>query len=132
MPVRFTSLFGLARAVPFALLLAGCSVTQPGATDADRRAYMLKNLAGKPHPWTAHFHATVAIGLPDGQVLFADGNCYGEILPEERGDNGFGYDPIFLIPSLGRTLAELTRSEKAGLSHRGQAMRAMAPKLARL
>jgi XTP/dITP diphosphohydrolase len=104
----------------------------PGATDADRRAYMLKNLAGKPRPWTAHFHATVAIGLPDGQVLFADGNCYGEIIPDERGNNGFGYDPIFFIPETKQTMAELSMDEKNRLSHRALAVKNALPILQKI
>jgi XTP/dITP diphosphohydrolase len=104
----------------------------PGATDADRRAYMLKNLAGKPQPWTAHFHATIAIGLPDGQVLFADGNCYGEIIPDERGNNGFGYDPIFFIPEMEHTMAELSMDEKNRLSHRALAVKNALPILQKM
>jgi XTP/dITP diphosphohydrolase len=104
----------------------------PGATDADRRAYMLKNLAGKPQPWTAHFHATIAIGLPDGQVLFADGNCYGEIIPDERGNNGFGYDPIFFIPEMEHTMAELSMDEKNRLSHRALAVKKALPILQKM
>ncbi len=95
----------------------------PNATDADRRALLLKNLQGQPRPWTAHFHATVAIGTPDGQVVFADGNCYGEIIPLERGDNGFGYDPIFFIPATNCTMAELSMDEKNRLSHRALAVK---------
>lgn len=94
----------------------------PGATDADRRAYMLKNLAGKPRPWNAHFHATIAIAHPDGRMFFTEGNCFGEIIPEERGDNGFGYDPIFYIPEMHRTMAELSLQDKNRLSHRAVAV----------
>ena len=104
----------------------------PNATDADRRAYMLKNLAGKPRPWAAHFHATIAIGLPDGQVLFADGNCYGEIIPDERGNNGFGYDPIFFIPETKHTMAELSMDEKNHLSHRALAVKNALPILQKM
>ena len=104
----------------------------PNATDADRRAYMLKNLAGKPRPWTAHFHATVAIGSPNGQVLFADGNCYGEIIPDERGENGFGYDPIFFIPETKHTMAELSMDEKNRLSHRALAVKNALPILQKI
>jgi XTP/dITP diphosphohydrolase len=104
----------------------------PGATDADRRAYMLKNLVGKPRPWTAHFHATIAIGSPDGQVLFADGNCYGEIIPDERGNNGFGYDPIFFIPETKQTMAELSMDEKNRLSHRALAVKNALPILQKM
>jgi XTP/dITP diphosphohydrolase len=94
----------------------------PHATDADRRAYMLKNLSGKPQPWTAHFHATVAIGQPGAEVLFAEGNCYGQIIPQERGGNGFGYDPIFFIPEVNCTMAELSMQQKNRLSHRALAV----------
>src|SRR3990172_12617700 len=73
---------------------------QAGASDADRRAYLLEQLHGKPRPWTANFHATIVIVYPDGRKRIARGECAGEIIPEERGINGFGYDPIFLIPSL--------------------------------
>jgi XTP/dITP diphosphohydrolase len=95
---------------------------QPGATDADRRRYLLDRIAGRPRPWTARFRATVAIALPSGEVRLASGACEGEIIPEERGENGFGYDPIFLIPGLGRTMAELDMEEKNRLSHRARAV----------
>lgn len=105
---------------------------QPGATDADRRAFLLEKLAGKPRPWTAHFHATVAVGTPDGLVQFAAGDCHGEIIPEERGDGGFGYDPIFFIPGMNRTMAELSMDEKNRLSHRALAVKHALPILQNL
>jgi XTP/dITP diphosphohydrolase len=95
---------------------------KPNANDADRRAYLLQNLKDKPRPWKAHFHATIAVAGPAGDVQFSEGNCYGEIIPEERGTGGFGYDPIFLIPELGRTTAELNMEEKNRLSHRALAV----------
>jgi XTP/dITP diphosphohydrolase len=95
---------------------------KPGASDADRRAYMLENLKDKPHPWTAHFHATIAIAVAEKDVQIAEGNCYGEIIPAERGENGFGYDPIFLFPELNKTMAELAMDEKNRLSHRAKAV----------
>ena len=96
--------------------------SKPGATDADRRAYLLQNLQNKPRPWVAHFHATIAIAEPDKAAQFAEGQCYGEIIPEERGTGGFGYDPIFFFPELGRTMAELNMDEKNRLSHRARAI----------
>ncbi len=93
-----------------------------GAVDSDRRAYMLENLKDKPVPWTAHFHASIAIAIPDNAVQIVEGNCYGEIIPEERGDNGFGYDPIFLFPELNKTMAELGLYEKNRISHRAKAV----------
>jgi len=96
---------------------------QPGATDAHRRLYLLQRLEGCPPPWTACFHCTVALATAAGELHFAEGRCPGEIIPDERGDNGFGYDPIFLLPELGRTMAQLTMEEKNHLSHRARAVR---------
>ncbi len=101
----------------------------PGATDADRRAYLLKFLKNHPRPWKAHFHCTVAIAPPKGKVYFAQGDCPGEIIPRERGTNGFGYDPIFLFPGLGLTMAELSMDEKNRRSHRARAIKAAIPLL---
>ena len=105
---------------------------KPGANDKDRRDFLLSNLKGKPHPWKAHFHATIAVATPNGNVEFAEGNCYGEIIPEERGNGGFGYDPIFFMPELGKTMSELEMSEKNRLSHRARAMIAAMPILKRM
>ena len=104
----------------------------PDASDADRRKYLLERLSDKPRPWTARFRATVAIALPSGEVRLATGECEGEIVPVERGSNGFGYDPIFLIPGLGRTMAELGMNEKNRLSHRALAVRNAIPILKEL
>ena len=105
---------------------------KPGATDADRRAYMRENLQGKPQPWTARFHATIAIAIPEGELHVVEGNCHGEIIPEERGSNGFGYDPIFYIPEMNQTMAELDMEQKNRLSHRGLAAMKAIPVLKRL
>ncbi len=93
-----------------------------GASDAERRAFLLKNLESKPRPWLARFRAAVAIAVPRGSVQVIEGQCPGEIIPEERGTGGFGYDPIFLIPELGRTMAELDMQEKNRVSHRARAV----------
>lgn len=111
---------------------------QPGADDAARRALLLQNLKPYPRPWSARFHSTVAIAVPAAaagqapQVYYAEGRVEGEIISEERGSNGFGYDPIFLLPELGRTMAELTLAEKNELSHRARAMKAAIPILMQL
>lgn len=96
----------------------------PGATDLDRRMQLLKSLRNKPQPWKAHFHATIAIAYPDRKLAYAAGDCYGEIITEERGVNGFGYDPIFYLPELDKTMAELCNEEKNRISHRALAARA--------
>lgn len=103
-----------------------------GAKDADRRAFLLQNLNGKPRPWKAHFHATIAVAKPSGEVEFAEGNCHGEIISEERGTGGFGYDPIFFIPELGQTMAELEMDEKNQFSHRARGVMNALPILKRM
>ena len=105
---------------------------RPGATDADRRLYLLQRLQGHPRPWTARFRCTVALATPSGELYFAEGECPGEIIPEERGQNGFGYDPIFLLNGLGLTMAELTTEMKNRLSHRARALQAARPMLTEL
>lgn len=105
---------------------------KPGATDADRRKYLLGKLQDHPRPWPAFFHSTVAIAVPGGKVYTVDGQCNGEIIPEERGTNGFGYDPIFLVDGMGKTMAELTLDEKNRLSHRARAILAARPVLLEL
>jgi XTP/dITP diphosphohydrolase len=99
----------------------------PGATDADRRRYLLQNLTGIARPWWARFHCTVAVAVPGLDVHLAVGNCSGEVIPEERGLGGFGYDPIFYLPDLGRTMAELPEGKKNQISHRARALHAAMP-----
>ncbi len=106
---------------------------QPGATDRDRRRLLIQNLLQRnaPRPWTARFRATVALAGPEGDFDLAEGLCEGEIIPEERGSGGFGYDPIFLLPDLGLTMAELPEAMKNRLSHRARAVQAIRPALLR-
>ncbi len=105
---------------------------QPGADDADRRSFLLAQLHGHPQPWGAKFHCTVAIATPEGELYFTEGDCSGEIIPYERGVGGFGYDPIFLIPETGLTMAELNMPEKNCLSHRSRAVKDAVPLLVEL
>jgi XTP/dITP diphosphohydrolase len=92
------------------------------AKDADRRSYLLENLKGLRRPWTARFRCLIALAAPNQNMHYSEGICEGEIIPEERGQGGFGYDPIFLIPELGKTMAELTPEEKNRISHRARAL----------
>lgn len=105
--------------------------TPPVGEDARRRAWLLFNLRDFPRPWTAVFRCTIALAYPDGHVEFAEGCCPGEIIPEERGSGGFGYDPIFFLPEPGLTMAELSLEQKNRLSHRARAIRASIPLLRR-
>ncbi len=91
-------------------------------TAAERRAVLLRQLAGKPQPWRAVFRSTVVLALPNGQIYFAEGECKGEISHVERGQGGFGYDPIFIVEGMDRTMAELSMEDKNRLSHRAKAI----------
>ena len=91
-------------------------------SDAERRLVLIQNLQDKPRPWAARFHATIAVAVPNRETHLAEGLCEGEIIPEERGTGGFGYDPIFLLSELGKTMAELSMEEKNRLSHRARAV----------
>jgi XTP/dITP diphosphohydrolase len=104
-------------------------VDHPGATDADRRQQLLERLKGLPRPWRARFRCWVAVVIPDGAAQLVEGVCEGEIISDERGQNGFGYDPIFWIPELGKSMAELSMGEKNQLSHRARAIKAALPLL---
>lgn len=78
---------------------------------------------------TARFVCAIAAVLPDGRELSTLGTVEGRIGHEEKGEGGFGYDPIFFVPEFGKTTAELSEEEKNAISHRGRALRAMAEKL---
>jgi XTP/dITP diphosphohydrolase len=102
---------------------------QPGATDKDRRRYLVQQLEGSPQPWIAAFHSVVALVGPEGSPIVTRGICQGEIIPEGRGLGGFGYDRIFLLEGSQQTMAELTADEKNSLSHRAKAVKKMIPVL---
>jgi len=92
------------------------------ATDADRVTKLLAMMAGIP--WdrrTAHFKCVIAIATPEGKLRLCQGERHGIIAFEAKGKNGFGYDPIFYLPELAKTMAELPLELKNQLSHRGQA-----------
>ena len=92
------------------------------ASDKDRVNYLLLRL--KDVPWekrTARFRCVIAIATPDGEVEFCSGECQGFITFEPRGEQGFGYDPVFYLPELDKTMAELPLEIKNQISHRGQA-----------
>lgn len=113
---------------------------EPGVYSArylgENTSYRIKNrnlverLNGVPEEKrTARFVCVIAAVLPDGTELTARGVIEGRIGYEEKGEGGFGYDPIFLVPEFGKTTAELTEAEKNAVSHRGRALQAMKEKL---
>jgi len=93
----------------------------PEATDRDRYEKLLKELQSYPRPWTARFQCVVAVARPDAAGETCAGSLEGLITKVPRGANGFGYDPVFFVPELGRTLAEVEPALKNSISHRGQA-----------
>lgn len=91
--------------------------------DAANNAKVLTELGGVPdEKRTATFHTTVVVRKPDGTELVANGNLRGWILSVPRGDNGFGYDPLFYVEEKQKTLAQMTREEKNQISHRALAI----------
>ena len=101
--------------------------TQPNATDKDRRLYLVQNLKEFPRPWKATFHSVIALVGPEGSPIVTRGACSGDIIPEDRGHGGFGYDKIFRLAANGLTMAELTSEKKNQLSHRAQAAAKLIP-----
>ena len=103
----------------------------PAATYAENRAKLLAELDGvEPARRAARFRCACVACLPDGRELVAEGVLEGRITRAPRGANGFGYDSLFELAELGRTMAELSDAEKNALSHRARAMRALAAQLA--
>jgi XTP/dITP diphosphohydrolase len=101
-----------------------------GATDAKNNLLLREKLLDVPdEKRTAHFACAMACVKPGGESIVAMGASEGVILRESRGDNGFGYDPLFYVPNLDKTFAELTGAEKHSISHRGRALRALVEKL---
>ena len=99
-------------------------LANPSATDEQRCRALLNQLSAYPHPWKAAFHCEVVLCDANELVLRSHGICPGEIIPEFRGENGFGYDPIFLVEGTSQTMAELTDEQKNRISHRAKALQA--------
>ncbi len=110
------------------------SARAPGGDDAGRVRWVYEQIqrsagaaSDRGAGSAAAFVCAMALAAPDGRILHeTEGRVDGLIAPEPRGDHGFGYDPMFFYPPAGRTFAELTREEKAEVSHRGVAARRMA------
>lgn len=99
----------------------------PGASDADRYRKLLAALEGVPDGQRgARFRCVVALALPDGTIRTGEGRVEGHIAHAPRGDNGFGYDPVFVVDGYGGlTMAELPAEEKNRISHRARAVQAL-------
>lgn len=102
------------------------------ATDAANNVKVLREMEGiEKDKRTARFRCAMAL-VGEGIELTTDGTCEGALLTEERGQGGFGYDPIFYVPKFDRTLAEMSSEEKNSISHRGAAVRKMADLIAEM
>lgn len=100
-----------------------------GKDDEERIARLLRELGDTPHR-TAQFVCAIALARPDGEIMDqAEGVCPGEILYETQGRGGFGYDPIFYVPPMGLTYAEMSKEQKRAISHRGKAISLLLPQL---
>ena len=105
---------------------------EEGNDDLNNRT-LLEALADHPkETWTARYRCVVALATPDRVLLVAEGACEGRITDRPVGSNGFGYDPYFYLPDVGRTMAQLAPSAKNRRSHRGRAIRALNPRLKKL
>ncbi len=95
----------------------------PGLTDHDRNLLLLQELQGvRPEQRRARFICSIAVVLPGGKNFSTEGCCEGAIADRPRGREGFGYDPVFVLPHRGRTMAELSLDEKNRISHRALAL----------
>lgn len=109
--------------------LPGVYSARYGKTDAERITRLLKEL-GDEVQRQAQFVCVVAIARPDGAIILqSEGICRGEILYSPRGDGGFGYDPVFYVPEMQMTFAEMTPELKRSISHRGKAFASLLQKL---
>lgn len=99
-----------------------------GMTYAEKNRLLLQTMQGQT-PRTCHFACHVTCCFPNGDVLDAEGTCQGTVAFVPMGEGGFGFDPIFFVPSLKKTFAQLSAEEKNAISHRGNALRAFAEKL---
>lgn len=98
-------------------------------TDAQRYTLLLNALRGQTNR-AAHFVSVVACAFPNGDTLTAEGRCDGTIAFAPMGTEGFGYDPVFFVPELRKTFAQMDGAEKASISHRGKALQAFSKELA--
>ena len=94
----------------------------PELDDVGRYRLLLENMRGA-RDRTAHFTSAIACAFPNGDTIEAEGICPGMIAYAPQGDGGFGYDPVFFLPGLKKTFAELTPEEKNAISHRGNALK---------
>lgn len=99
-----------------------------GLDDAGRTRLLLENMRGQS-PRTCRFVSVITCCFPNGDVISARGECEGTVAFAPMGDGGFGYDPVFFVPGLKKTFAQLSAEEKNSMSHRGRALEVFKVKL---
>lgn len=93
-----------------------------GLTDRERYELLILDMQGQDNR-ACHFVSVICCAFPSGARILARGECAGQLLDAPKGESGFGYDPVFYRPEMGKTMAELTAEEKNKISHRGNALR---------
>ena len=96
-----------------------------GGTQHERERILFDRLRGVPRPWHAQFVCALALAVPHRPTRVFIGKRDGEVVEPRRGGGGFGYDPVFLVPEVGKTFAEMTLAEKQRWSHRAAAVKAL-------
>ncbi len=104
---------------------AGFDLTDSEDADGPNNLYLLSQLRGHLRPWLARYRCMLALARDGGVLLTAAGAVEGEIIAEPHGTGGFGYDPLFWLAELGKTMAEIDLGTKQRLSHRGRALEAL-------
>jgi XTP/dITP diphosphohydrolase len=104
---------------------AGFDLIDSEDADGRNNLYLIEQLRGQARPWTARYRCVLALARDGVTLLTADGAVEGEIEAEPRGSGGFGYDPLFRLPELNKTMAEIDLETKQRLSHRGRALVAL-------
>ncbi len=103
-----------------------------GASDKDNIKKLIEEISNLPEEKRdAYYKAVIVVYRPDDKWISAEGTCHGKIITSPRGSEGFGYDPIFYLPELNKTMAEISPKEKDRYSHRGEAVRKIIPRLKR-
>ena len=102
---------------------AGFDVIDSEDADGRNNLYLLEQLREHSQPWTARYRCVLALARDGVTLLTAEGTVEGEIIQEPHGTGGFGYDPLFWLPRLGKTVAQIDLEMKQKLSHRGRALR---------
>ena len=104
---------------------AGFAADEGENADGRNNLYLLRQLRKHSRPWTARYRCVLALARDGMTLRTADGSVEGQIVAEPHGTGGFGYDPLFWLPELGKTMAEIDLETKQKLSHRGRALQVL-------